>query len=87
MFDVIISNNFQPRKSVEDIAESFGIKAVPVVFEGNLQKGIDYVKTKPDSLIGTAKSEGLVARPKVELQTRTGERVIVKLKVRDFEEE
>lgn len=87
MFDVIIGGNFQPRESVENIAAYFNIKAVPVVFEGNLQKGIDYVKTKPDSLIGTAKSEGLVARPKTELQTRTGGRVIVKIKVRDFKEE
>ena len=28
--------------------------------------------------------EGLVARPKIELQTRDGKRVIVKIKVRDF---
>lgn len=85
LFDVIIADNFQPRESVEDIAKVFNIKAVPVIFEGNLQKGIDWVKTKPNSLIGTAKAEGLVARPKTELQTRTGERVIVKIKVRDFE--
>ena len=85
LFDVIINDNFQPRASIENIAEYFGIKVVPIVFEGNLQKGIDYVKTKPDSLIGTAKSEGLVGRPMVEIQDRTGKRIIVKIKVRDFE--
>ena len=87
MFDVNINGYFLTRKSIEDIANYFGIKAVPIVFEGNLQKGIDYVKTNPNSLIGTAKSEGLVARPKVELKTRIGERIIVKIKVRDFKEE
>ena len=41
-------------------------------------------KTKPNSKIGKAKMEGLVARPKVELQDRLGNRVIVKIKVADF---
>lgn len=85
LFDVMINDNWQPRESVNDIASSFGIDVVPLVFTGTLQEGIDYVKTKPDSKIGKAKSEGLVGRPIVELQDRTGERVIVKIKVRDFE--
>lgn len=85
LFDVMINDNWQPRESVNDIASSFGIDVVPLVFTGTLQEGIDFVKTKPDSKIGKAKSEGLVGRPTVELQDRTGERVIVKIKVRDFE--
>lgn len=85
LFDVCINGNYQPRESVNNIAKYFGIESVPVIFTGNLQKGIDYVKTKPNSTIGTAKMEGLVARPKVELKDRCGNRVIVKIKVRDFE--
>ena len=80
----MIAGNWQPRESVENIAEYFGIDIVPLVFSGTIQGGIDYVKTKPDSKIGTAKSEGLVGRPMVEMQDRTGKRVIVKIKVRDF---
>lgn len=86
LFDVRIGNNWQPRESVEDIARYFNIDVVPIVLEGTIQDGIDYVKTKPKSKIGTADSEGLVGRPKVELQNRTGKRVVVKIKVSDFKE-
>ena len=51
---------------------------------GKLEDGINWVKTKPKSKIGTANSEGLVARPLVELKDRTGNRIILKIKVRDF---
>jgi hypothetical protein len=85
LFDVIIDDIFLNRESVQSIANSLNIETAPVVFYGNLQKGIDYVKTKPGSLIGTAKMEGLVARPKQELLDRLGNRVIVKIKVKDFE--
>lgn len=84
LFDVMIAGNWQPRENVENIASYFGIDVVPLIFTGTIQEGIDYVKTKPNSRIGTAKSEGLVGRPKVEMQDRTGKRIIVKIKVKDF---
>ena len=85
LFDVMIAGNWQPRGSVEDIAKYFGINSVPVVLEGTLQEAVDYVKTKPKSKIGRADSEGVVGRPYVELKDRAGKRVIVKIKVRDFD--
>ena len=85
LFDVMIADNWQPRESVEDIAQYFGLDIVPIVLEGTLQEAVDYVKTKPKSKIGTADSEGVVGRPTQELRTRTGDRVIVKIKVHDFE--
>ena len=87
LFDVIIDGVFLSREGVKSIAETLDIETVPVIFKGNLQKGIDYVKTKPNSKIGKAKMEGLVARPKIELQDRLGNRVIVKIKVADFKGE
>ena len=84
LFDVKIAGNWQPRESVEDIARYFGIDAVPVVLEGTIQEGIDFVKSAPDSKIGTAKAEGVVGRPSVEMQDRCGNRLIVKIKVNDF---
>ena len=84
LFDVMIAGNWQPRESVEDIAKTFNIDAVPIVLEGTIQEAVDYVKTKPKSRFGTADSEGVVGRPEMELQDRTGNRVIVKIKVRDF---
>lgn len=84
LFDVFISGNYQPRESIEDIAKAFNIDVVPIIFEGTLEEGVNFVKTHPDSTIGTAKMEGLVARPKVELRDRCGKRIIVKIKWEDF---
>ena len=84
LFDAKIAGNWQPRESVENIAEYFGIDTAPIILEGTLQEAVDYVKTNPNSKIGTAKSEGLVGRPKVEMLDRSGNRIIVKIKVNDF---
>lgn len=84
LFDVMINGNYQPREMVETAAKQFGLEIVPIIFEGTLDGGVEYVKTKPMSTIGKAPMEGLVGRPKVELQDRCGNRLIVKIKVRDF---
>lgn len=85
LFDVMIAGNFQPRGSVEDIARAFNLQVVPIVLTGTLQEAVDFVKSKPKSTIGTADMEGVVGRPAVELQDRCGNRLIVKIKVCDFE--
>lgn len=84
LFDVMINGNYMSRDTVEELAETFGLEVVPVLFEGTLDEGVAFVKSKPQSTIGTAPMEGVVARPKVELQDRCGNRIIVKIKARDF---
>ena len=86
LFDVMINENYQPRETVEDVAKYFNIDTVPILFEGTLQEGVDYVKKHPNSVIAKHEKEmeGLVARPKIELKTRTSERIIVKIKWEDF---
>lgn len=84
LFDVMINGNYQSRTGVEELAYIFGLDVVPIVLEGTLAEGIAYVKAKPMSTIGKAPMEGLVARPKVELNDRCGNRMIVKIKVKDF---
>jgi hypothetical protein len=84
LFDVMINGNYQSREMVEVAAKQFNLEIVPIIFEGTLDEGVAYVRTKPMSTIGKAPMEGLVARPKVELRDRCGNRVIVKIKVRDF---
>ena len=82
----MINGNYQPRESVEDIAKYFGIDVVPIVLEGTLQDGVDYVLNNRKSLVAKngAEIEGLVGRTKVETLDRTGHRNIVKIKYRDF---
>lgn len=86
LFDVVINDNYQPRESIEDIARYFNIDIVPIILEGTLQQGLDYILTNRKSIVAKngAEIEGFVARPKIELQTRNGHRVIVKIKYKDF---
>lgn len=85
LFDVMIDGNYQNRQSVEDVASCFGLEIVPIVLRGTIQNAIDFVKSNPNSTIGNAKMEGVVGRPKIELRDRCGKRIIVKIKVCDFE--
>ena len=85
LFDVMIGGNYQSRETVKEIAKIFNLDVVPIVLEGTIQDGVDYVKSKPSSTIGAAPMEGVVGRPKCELQDRCGNRLIVKIKARDFE--
>lgn len=85
LFDVMIAGNWQSRESVEDIARTFNLDIVPIVLDGTIQEAVNYVKTKPKSKFGIADSEGVVGRPIIEMQDRTGHRIIVKIKVKDFE--
>ena len=72
------------RESIEDIAKTFGVDVVPIVFTGTIDAAVRYVKFEPSSRFGTAPMEGLVGRPAVEVRDRQGRRVIVKVKVKDF---
>lgn len=87
LFDLLVGENYQPRQSVEACAKAFGIKAVPVVGEGTLEEAVEYIRTNPDSALGNLKMEGVVCRPKVELRDRCGNRMIVKIKWKDFKDE
>ena len=88
LFDVYLPKQdlWLKRDSLEDIAKAFNIDIVPIILKGTLQEAVDYVKSKPKSTIGTAKMEGLVCKPAVDVLDRMGKRVIVKIKVCDFVE-
>ena len=87
LFDVYLpeQNLWLKRDALEDIAKTFGIDVVPIVLTGTLQEAVDFVKQKPKSTIGVADMEGLVCKPAVDMLDRMRRRVIVKVKVRDFE--
>ena len=87
LFDVYLpeQNLWLKRDALEDIAKTFGIDIVPIVLTGTLQEAVNFVKQKPKSTIGVADMEGFVCKPTVDMLDRMGRRVIVKVKVRDFE--
>lgn len=87
LFDVYLpeQNLWLKRDALEDIAKAFGIDVVPIVLTGTLNTAVNYVKSKPKSTIGVADMEGIVCKPEVDMLDRMGRRLIVKIKVCDFE--
>lgn len=86
LFDAQVGEWMLKRDAVEEIAQYFGIDIVPIVLTGTIADGIEYVKARPASTMGTAKMEGIVGHPVVELRKRNGERIIVKIKTSMFDE-
>lgn len=87
LFDVLIGDTWLRRDDVDNIAAYFAIDSVPTLFKGTIQEGVDYVLSHEQSFIGRkgAVLEGLVGRPTIELKNRLGERIIIKIKRKDFE--
>jgi hypothetical protein len=84
LFDVMIDGCWLNHGNVLGIAESFGMVVVPTVVEGTLEELIAYVEAKPKSTFGDFEMEGIVARPVFVLLNSRGERLITKIKVKDF---
>jgi len=87
LFDVYMpdSDTWLKRDGIEDIAKRFGIKVVPVVMTGTIEQAVEFIKTQPRPLINPAhEMEGVVGRPMVDFYDRNHDRLIVKIKVKDF---
>ena len=87
LFDVYMvdSDTWLPLEATPDIARRFGIPHVPVAMVGTIEEAVEYVKGQPRSIINSAhEMEGVVGRPRVDFYDRNHDRLIVKIKVRDF---
>jgi ATP-dependent RNA circularization protein (DNA/RNA ligase family) len=84
LFDIKIGYWWLLRKDVEEIAEKLNISVVPIIGAGNLFEAENLVKKGFNSKWGNFLAEGLVLTPMVPLMSRNGERVITKLKHKDF---
>ena len=87
LFDVWIDGFWLETNNIVEISSYFGVKTVPLIGVGTLLEAIDYIRTHPKSLLKDDTMEGIVAKPKCELFNKKGERVIVKIKCRDFDAE
>lgn len=85
LFDVRIGPWWLQREDVEDIARKLSLDVVPVIGEGTLFEAIAWARRGIRSTYGDFEAEGIVARPRVELQTRAGNRIIAKIKCGDFQ--
>lgn len=84
LFDVVIPPFQLERKNVDDIAAKLGLLSVPVIGRGTFNDAIEITKKGFNSIFGDFIAEGLVARPLTEMFTRKGDRIITKVKYRDF---
>ena len=84
LFDVRVGDFWLQRADVEDVAVKLGIDVVPIIGEGTLHDAIAQAKAGIGSTWGAFQAEGIVARPKTEMNTRNGHRIITKIKCRDF---
>lgn len=85
LFDVKIGQWWLQRKDVEDIASKLSLEVVPIIGSGTLHECIEKVREGIVSQWGNFAAEGIVARPSTELLTRGGQRIITKIKCRDFQ--
>lgn len=84
LFDVRHGNYWESQDGVRSWAANLGIGAVPLIEVGTLWDGIEIVRTGLTSTFGDFEAEGLIARPTRELRCQNGERIITKIKARDF---
>lgn len=85
LFDVKIGNWWLQRNAVEDIADKLDLDVVPIIREGTLTEMIALTQAGVESTWGEFVMEGFVARPKTELKARNGDRIITKIKYKDFQ--
>ena len=84
LFDIRIGRWWLQRHDVEEIGKTLDIPVAPIVGKGNLKKFIDMCIYGFTSYLRESPPEGLVLKPSVELFNRKGERIITKLKLKDF---
>ena len=84
LFDVRVGPWWLKREDVDEVAAIFGVQSVPVIGKGTLEYGINVVKGGLKSAWGDFLAEGVVPRTDVGLMSRSGERIITKIKHRDF---
>jgi hypothetical protein len=84
LFDVKIGKWWLERDSVNKIASNFEIKSVPIITSGTIKNAVALVSSGFKSHFGNFTAEGIVLRPETELYSRSGNRIIAKLKCKDF---
>lgn len=84
LFDIRVGHWWLKRNDVNAIADKLNIQSVPVLGTGTIGEAIDMVKAGYKSQWGDFIAEGLVLRLKIDLLSRSGERIITKVKHRDF---
>ena len=84
LFDVSLNGVVLERENVCSGGVQLGVEVVPEVGVGTLYEMINRVRLGHRSVWGDFPAEGIVARPEFELRDRLGNRIITKVKAKDF---
>lgn len=87
LFDVLVNDKWWLNtENVQDVGSKLGVEVVPFIGEYTLDQAAIIVKAGFQSALngGKAKAEGMVGRPHETLFDANGDRLIVKLKTKDF---
>lgn len=87
LFDCKIDQWWLLKDNVTEIGNKLGISLVPNMGSGSLLDAVELVKNGFISTISDNRqymAEGLILKPEIDLFNRKGERIITKLKYKDF---
>lgn len=84
LFDMKIGKWWLKRGDISSIASFFEVPSAPLVGIGTLHEMVYVARDGFKSAWGDFIAEGIVARPVVELTDRGGQRIITKIKYKDF---
>ena len=84
LFDIKIGDWWLQHEDVCDVATKLNVDVVPIIGRGTLPEMVHKARLGFDSVWGDFNAEGIVARPTIELFARNGNRIITKIKTKDF---
>lgn len=83
LFDVLIDNFWLSQNSIEVIASMLNLKFSPIICQAHLYEAFNIVSKGLRSNFG-GWSEGVIAKPIIQLNDKHGDRIITKIKYDDF---
>jgi hypothetical protein len=85
LYDVLVGGQWWlDREAVDDVALNLGVDTVPYLGRMTLDQIVEQVRSPFASKLGTAMAEGIVGRPIETLFDKRHNRIIIKLKTKDF---
>ena len=87
LFEVKVGNWWLKRDAIEDVATKLDVPVVPLVMTGTIADAIDMVRANAfkSDWPNVTVPDGLVGVPVVDLFDRRGDRIMTKVKHRDFQ--
>lgn len=84
LFDVKVGDWWLLRDGIADVARGLGLDVVPLLLVDNVRTAIAFASGSFHSTWGNFDAEGLVGRPPLGLTARDGDRLLMKIKTKDF---